>query len=309
MKKVTIVGAGNVGATAASYLAEKNIAHIHLIDVVAGVPEGKALDTAHASPVRRYDFEVTGSSDFTTMRDSDVVVVTAGMPRKPGMSRDDLVRVNAEIVRNVSVHIAECCPNATVIVVTNPLDVMTYLCLKATGFAVKRVMGMAGVLDSTRFRLFIAQELNVSVSDTMAMVLGSHGDSMVPLPRYSTVHGIPITELMSPEAVDRLVKRTANGGAEIVSLLKTGSAFYAPAASVIEMVEAVVRDKKRILPVSAYLRGEYGLKDVTIGVPALVGANGVEKIVQIDLTETELAMLHKSAGEVRAVIDRLPDLF
>lgn len=305
MKKVSIIGAGNVGSSVALYLAEHKIADVHLIDVVEGLPEGKALDAEEAAPIRRYDIELRGTTDFAALADSEIVVITAGIARQPGMSRDDLLNTNAKIIQSVSEKTAEYAPNSIIIMVTNPLDVMTYLALKTTGFAIKKVIGMAGVLDSIRFRYFVAQKLGVSVTDTTAMVLGGHGDSMVPLPRYSTVAGIPITELMSKDDIDRIIERTRKGGAEIVSYLKTGSAYYAPAASVAKMVECIIRDKRRILPCSTYLRGEYGIDGIFVGVPVLLGKNGVEKIVELELIPEELEALHTSASAVKAVIEQL----
>jgi malate dehydrogenase len=305
MKKVSIIGGGNVGSSVALYLAEHKIADVYLVDVIEGLPEGKALDAEEAAPIRRYDIELRGSADFACLVDSDVVVITAGIARKPGMSRDDLLNTNAKIIRSVSEKIAEFAPNSIIIMVTNPLDVMAYLTLKTTGFALKRIVGMAGILDSTRFRYFLAQKLGVSVIDTTAMVLGGHGDSMVPLPRYSTVSGIPLTELMSKDDIDKLIERTRKGGAEIVSYLKTGSAYYAPAASVAKMVECIIRDKRRILPCSAYLRGEYGIDGIFVGVPVLLGKNGVEKIIELELIPEELDALHTSASAVKAVIEKL----
>jgi len=305
MKKVSIIGAGNVGSSVALYLAEHKIADVYLIDVVEGLPEGKALDAEEAAPIRRYDVELRGCTDFSCMVDSEIVVITAGIARQPGMSRDDLLNTNAKIIRSVSEKAAEFAPNSIIIMVTNPLDVMTYLALKTTGFALKKVIGMAGVLDSIRFRYFVSQKLGVSVIDTTAMVLGGHGDSMVPLPRYSTVAGIPITELMSKDDIDKLIERTRKGGAEIVSYLKTGSAYYAPAASVAKMVECIIRDKRRILPCSTYLRGEYGIDGIFVGVPVMLGKNGVEKIIELELIPEELEALHTSASAVKAVIEKL----
>ena len=305
MKKVSIIGAGNVGSSVALYLAEHKIADVFLLDVVKGLPEGKALDAEEAAPIRRYDVELRGSIDFSNLVDSEIVVITAGIARQPGMSRDDLLNTNAKIIKSVSEKVAEFAPNSIIIMVTNPLDVMTYLALKTTGFALKKVIGMAGILDSIRFRYFVSQKLGVSVIDTTAMVLGGHGDSMVPLPRYSTVAGIPITELMSKDDIDKLIERTRKGGAEIVSYLKTGSAYYAPAASVAKMVECIVRDKRRILPCSTYLRGEYGIDGIFVGVPVMLGKNGVEKIVELELIPEELEALHTSASAVKAVIEKL----
>jgi len=303
MSKVSVIGSGNVGATTVKYLAEKRVADLVMVDVIEGMPIGKALDFIQSGPIRRYDVEIMGSNDFAAIQDSDVVVVTAGLPRKPGMSREDLLLKNASIMGSVSEKVAMYAPNCVLIVVTNPLDVMCYVALKVTGFALKKVVGMAGVLDSTRFCYFIAEELGVHPLDVTALVLGGHGDQMVPLPRYTAVSGIPITELLPSETIERLVDRTRKGGAEIVGLLKTGSAFYAPAASVAEMVEAVVRNTKRILPCSAYLRGEYGLDDVFVGVPAKLGKDGVEAVIELSLTKEEREALHGSAETVRKNID------
>jgi malate dehydrogenase len=305
MKKVSIIGAGNVGSSVALYLAEHKIADVYLIDIVEGLPAGEALDAEEAAPIRRYDVELRGCTDFSCLVDSDVVVITAGIARKPGMSRDDLLNTNAKIIKSVSEKVAEFAPNTIVIMVTNPLDVMSYLTLKTTGFALKKIVGMAGILDSIRFRYFVSQKLGVSVIDTTAMVLGGHGDSMVPLPRYSTVSGIPLTELMPKDDIDKLIERTRKGGAEIVSYLKTGSAYYAPAASVAKMVECIIRDKRRILPCSAYLRGEYGIDGIFVGVPVMLGKNGVEKIIELELIPEELEALHTSASAVKAVIEKL----
>jgi len=308
MKKVTIVGAGNVGSSVALYLAEHKIADIYLVDVVEGLPEGKALDAEEAAPIRRYDVELRGCTDFSCMVDSDIVVITAGIARRPGMSRDDLLNTNAKIIKSVSDKVAEYAPNSIIIMVTNPLDVMAYLALKTTGFALKRVVGMAGILDSIRFRYFVAQKFGVSVIDTTAMVMGGHGDSMVPLPRYSTIGGVPITELMPKDDIDKIIERTRKGGAEIVGYLKTGSAYYAPAAAVAKMVECIVRDKRRILPCSAYLRGEYGIDGLFVGVPVMLGKNGVEKIIELELIPEEREALHTSASAVKTVIEKLENL-
>jgi len=298
MKKVSIIGAGHVGATAGLYLLEKRIADVVLVDIVEGMPQGKALDLSHAAPLRNYLSTIMGTNSYEDITDSDVVVITAGLPRKPGMSRSDLLGINAKIVGGVAEQVKTYAPDAVVIVVTNPLDVMCHVVKEATGFPKNRVMGMAGVLDSTRFRLFIAQELGVHLSDVVALVLGGHGDDMVPLPRYTSISGIPITELLSEETIERLVARTRTGGGEIVGLLKEGSAFYAPASSITEMAEAVLLNIRRILPVSAYLEGEYDLKDVYLGVPAVLGGNGVEKIIELSLTYDEKSALHASAGSV-----------
>ena len=298
--KIAVVGAGMVGSSAALKMAQKELGDIVLVDVVEFVAEGKALDMAESSPLDGFDVALVGkTNDYSVIKDSDVVVITAGVPRKPGMTRMDLLMTNAGIVETISNHIRELAPNSIVIVVTNPLDVMTYVAWKVTGFPRERVMGQAGVLDSIRMRYFVAQELGVSVKDVQAMVLGSHGDQMVPLPRYTTVSGVPITELLPPETIERINDRTRKAGTEIVNLLKTGSAYYAPGAAVAEMVETIVRDKKRLMPCSVLLKGEYGLNDVFIGVPVILGKNGVERIVELKLTEEELKALHQSAEEVR----------
>lgn len=307
MKKTSIIGSGNVGASTALYMAEKKFTDILLVDIVEGLAEGRALDAIEASPVRGYNTRIDGTNDFSRIADSDVVVVTAGQPRKPGMSRADLLAVNSKIIKSISEQIALYAPNAIIVMVTNPLDVMCYIALKVTGFALKRVVGMAGVLDSTRFRYFLASKLKVSVANTTAMVLGGHGDSMVPLPRYSTVCGVPIPELLSKDKLDKLIERTRKGGAEIVSYLKTGSAFWAPAASVAEMVESIILDKKRILPCSAYLRGEYGIEGLFVGVPVKLGKNGVEKIIELDLSPDEKEALHNSASSVKSIIEQLEE--
>lgn len=308
MNKVSIIGSGNVGSSTALYLAEKKIADIYLIDVVEGLSEGKALDAEESAPIRKYDIELRGTTDFSELAGSDVVVVTAGIARKPGMSRADLLNTNAKIMKSVSEKIAQYAPNSIIVMVTNPLDVMSYVALKITGFALKRIVGMAGVLDATRFRYFVAQKLGVAVGDTTAMVLGGHGDSMVPLPRYSTVGGVPITEILSKDDIDKIIERTRKGGAEIVGYLKTGSAYYAPAASVAEMVECIIRDKRRILPCSAYLRGEYGIEGIFMGVPILLGKNGVDRIIELELIPEEKEALHVSAAAVKEVIEKLEDL-
>ncbi len=298
-KKITIVGAGNVGATCAHWAAAKELGDIVLIDVIEGVPQGKALDLMEAAPVEGYDCRVTGTNSYEDTAGSDLVVITAGIARKPGMSRDDLLSTNARIVSSCAEQAAKYSPDAYIIVVTNPLDIMAHVTLKATGFHPNRVMGMAGVLDSARFRTFIAMELGVSFEDVSAFVLGGHGDDMVPLVRYSYAGGIPIEKLISRDRIEAIVERTRKGGAEIVNYLKTGSAYYAPGASVIQMAEAVLKDKKRILPVAAYLQGEYGERDMYFGVPAIIGGGGVEKIIEVDLTEDERAQLAKSVNSVR----------
>jgi malate dehydrogenase len=298
-KKVSIVGSGNVGATAAHWIASKELADVVLIDIVEGVPQGKALDLLQAMPVEKRDCSVLGTNDYADTANSDIVVITAGIPRKPGMSRDDLLNTNYKIMQDVVSKVVKHSPNCILIIVSNPLDAMAQAAYKLSGFSRNRVIGMAGVLDSARFRTFIAQELNVSVENVTAFVLGGHGDTMVPLPRYSTVAGIPITELIAPDRLKALVERTANGGAEIVKYLKTGSAYYAPSASAVEMVEAILKDKKKILPCAVYLQGEYGINDLFVGVPVKLGANGLEEIIQIKLTPEEDAALKKSAGAVK----------
>jgi malate dehydrogenase len=308
--KISIVGAGFVGATTAHWLAERELGDIVLLDVpqTETMPKGKALDLMEAGPVLGYDTQVTGTTDYADIKDSDVVVVTAGLARKPGMTREDLVGINQKIITDVANNIAASAPNAIVIVVTNPLDTMTFMAYKilsAKGFPKNRVLGQAGVLDSARMRTFMAMEMGVSVENTHAFVLGGHGDEMVPLTRYSTIAGIPMTELMPKERVDAIVQRTRQGGAEIVNLLKTGSAYYAPGASVAEMVEAILKDKKLIRPCAAYLDGEYGLKDMYFGVPVVLGRNGVEKIIEIELTADENAMMQKSAELVRGSMSAL----
>jgi malate dehydrogenase len=299
-KKVTVVGAGHVGATLVQRIAEAQLADVVMIDVVEGVPQGKGLDLAEAGPVLGYDSNITGTNGYDESASSDIIVITAGLARKPGMSRDDLLAANGDIVKKVAQETGRRSPQAIMIVVTNPMDVMAFVAMKASGFPRERVIGMGGVLDSARFRAFIAMELNVSVENTHAFVLGGHGDAMVPLPRYSTVAGIPITEMMKKETIDKLVERTRNGGAEIVSLLKTGSAYYAPSAAALEMVEAVLLDKKKILPCSTYLGGEYGVHDVFAGVPVKLGAGGVEQVVEIKLSAEENGAFMKSVEAVRS---------
>jgi malate dehydrogenase len=307
-KKVTVVGAGNVGATAAQRLAEKELCDVVLVDIIEGVPQGKALDLAEAAPIEKHDAHLTGTNVYEPSKGSDIVIITAGIPRKPGMSRDDLISTNAGIMKNVTEQIAALSPDAILIIVSNPLDAMCQVAFDTSGFPKQRVIGMAGVLDSARFRAFISMELNVSVENTHAFVLGGHGDTMVPLPRYSTVAGIPITELLPKDRIDAMVERTANGGAEIVSLLKTGSAYYAPASAAVEMAESILKDKKKILPCAAYLEGEYGINDLFIGVPVKLGTTGIEEIIQIDLTEEENAALKKSADAVQELKELLKKL-
>ncbi|MFO7644595.1 MAG: malate dehydrogenase [Desulfosarcina sp.] len=307
-KKVTVVGAGNVGATAAQRLAEKELCDVVLVDIVEGVPQGKALDLTEAAPIEKHDAKLTGTNGYEATAGSDIVIITAGIPRKPGMSRDDLISTNAGIIKNVTRQVVAHSPDTILIIVSNPLDAMCHVAFEESGLPKQRVLGMAGVLDSARFRAFIAMELNVSVENTHAFVLGGHGDTMVPLPRYSTVAGIPITELMTQERIDALVTRTANGGAEIVSLLKTGSAYYAPASAAVEMAEAILKDKKKVLPCAAYLQGEYGINDLFIGVPVKLGKSGIEQVIEITLTESEKAALMKSAAAVQALKDDLAKL-
>ena len=298
-KKVTVIGAGNVGATAAQRLAEKELCDVVLVDIIEGVPQGKTLDLAQAAPIEKHDAHLLGANTYDATAGSHIVIITAGIPRKPGMSRDDLLSTNAGIVKKVTQEVASRSPQAILIIVSNPLDAMCHVAYEASGFPKQRVIGMAGVLDSARFRAFIAMELNVSVESTHAFVLGGHGDTMVPLPRYSTVAGIPITELMTPERIAALVQRTRNGGAEIVGLLKTASAFYAPSSAAVEMAETILKDKKKILPCAAYLEGEYGIRDLFIGVPVKLGAKGVEQVIEIKLTPEENAALQKSAAAVQ----------
>jgi len=304
--KITVIGAGNVGATTAQRLVDRQLANeVVLVDILEGIPQGKALDMYEATPVEKTDVRVVGTNSYAETANSDIIVITAGIARKPGMSRDDLMNTNTAIVKSCTESAVAQSPNAIIVVVSNPLDVMTYVAWKVSGFPRHRVMGMAGVLDTARFRSFIAMELKVSVEDVSAFVLGGHGDSMVPLPRYSTVAGIPITELLSKEAVDRLVKRTRDGGIEIVNYLKTGSAYYAPSSSAVQMVEAIVRDKKRILPCAVQLNGEYGIRDTFAGVPVKLGKGGVEQIIQITLTADEQAALNRSAEDVKQNIAKL----
>jgi len=304
--KVTVIGAGNVGATTAQRLVDRELANeVILVDVLEGIPQGKALDMYESSPVGRTDVHVVGTNGYDETANSDVIVITAGIARKPGMSRDDLMNTNTGIVKSCTEQAAPRSPKATIVVVANPLDVMTYVAMKASGFPRERVIGMAGVLDTARFRTFIAMELNVSVKDVTAFVLGGHGDSMVPLVRYSTVAGIPIAELMDQATLDRLVKRTRDGGIEIVNFLKTGSAYYAPAAAAVEMVEAILKDQKRILPCAVYLQGEFGIRDTVVGIPIKIGRNGMEQIIQIKLSADEQAALERSANDVKGNIAKL----
>ena len=308
-KKAAVIGAGNVGATAAMRLAEKELADVAIIDILEGVPAGKALDMMEAAPIEKHDSKVIGSTaDYSPAKDSNVVIITAGIPRKPGMSRDDLLATNMGIMETVTKEVAAVAPDSIIIIVSNPLDAMCHVAYEASGFPKNRILGMAGVLDSARFRAFISMELDVSVENTHAFVLGGHGDTMVPLPRYSTVAGIPITELMSQERIDVLVDRTRNGGAEIVGLLKTGSAFYAPSSGAVAMAEAILKDQKKILPCAAMLSGEYGINDLFIGVPVKLGENGAEEIIEINLTEEEKKGLDHSADAVRGLVEDMKRL-
>jgi malate dehydrogenase len=304
-KKVTVVGAGNVGANCAVRIADKELADVVLVDVVEGVPQGKGLDLLQSGPVQGYDVNITGANDYEPTANSDIAIITAGFPRKPGMSRDDLLMANFDVIKIATDQVAKYSPNCIIIVVTNPLDAMAQAAYQVSKFSKNRVIGMAGVLDSARFRTFIAQELNVSVENVTGVVMGGHGDTMVPLVRLSNVAGIPLTELMDQATIDRIVTRTANGGAEIVKYLKTGSAYYAPSAAAVEMAESILKDKKKVLPCAAYLEGEYGINGLFVGVPVKLGANGIEKIYEIKLTDEETAKLHKSAASVKELIDVL----
>jgi malate dehydrogenase len=304
-KKISIIGAGFVGATAAHWAAEKELGDVVLMDILEGIPQGKALDLFEASPIEGFDARVVGTKGYEETKDSDVVIVTSGVPRKPGMSREDLLEINKKIIESVVTQVVEKSPKAILIMVTNPLDSMTYLAYKKSGFPKERVMGMAGVLDTARFRAFIAMELGVSVEDIQTLLLGGHGDEMVPLPRYTTVSGIPLSQLLPKETIDRLVDRTRKGGGEIVNLLKTGSAFYAPSAGAVQMAEAILKDKKRILPCCVYLDGEYGLNDICFGVPIKLGIKGVESIIELQLTQEEKALVAKSAESVKKSIAEL----
>lgn len=307
-KKVTIIGAGFVGSTCAHWLASKELADVVLVDIVEGIPQGKGLDLLQSGPVEGFDVSVIGTNSYEETTDSDVVILTSGAPRKPGMTREDLLKINAEITKSNIEKVAKTSPNACIIVVNNPMDTMTYLARVASGFPKERVMGQGGVLDAARYRTFLAQELNVSVEDIQAMLMGGHGDEMVPLPRFTTVSGIPVTEFISAERLNQIVERTKKGGGEIVSLLKTGSAYYAPAAATIQMVEAILKDKKRVLPAAAYLEGEYGINDLYFGVPVVLGAGGVERILELPLSDDEKALMAKSADLVRGSVDTLRTL-
>ena len=303
--KITVVGAGNVGATCAHWAAAREVADVVLVDVVEGMPQGKALDLMQARPIFGFNVNLVGANDYEATKGSQVVIITAGIPRKPGMSREDLINTNKNIVASVTAEVAKRSPNAFIIMVANPLDAMSYVALKVSGFPSKRVMGMAGILDTARFRCFIAMELKVAVEEIQAMVLGGHGDDMVPVVSATNVSGVPLTSLLSKKRIQALVERTRKGGGEIVALLKTGSAFYAPAAAVVQMAEGILQNQRRVVPVSAYLTGEYGLNDIYFGVPVILGAGGIEKIITLKLTREEQAMLQKSATGVAKTRDEL----
>jgi malate dehydrogenase len=303
--KITVVGAGNVGATCAHWAAARELADVVLVDVLEGMPQGKALDLMQARPIFGFNVNVAGANDYEATKGSQVVIITAGIPRKPGMSREDLINTNKNIVSAVTKEVAARSPNAFIIVVANPLDAMSYVALKVSGFPSKRVMGMAGILDTARFRCFIAMELKVAVEEIQAMVLGGHGDDMVPVVSATNVSGVPLTSLLSKKRIDALVERTRKGGGEIVALLKTGSAYYAPAAAAVQMAEAIIKNHRRMVPVSAYLTGEYGLNDIYFGVPVILGGGGIEKIISLELTREEEAMLQKSAAAVARTRDDL----
>ena len=307
-KKVTVIGAGFVGSTCAHWIASKELADVVLVDIVEGIPQGKGLDLLEASPIEGFDVNIIGTNGYEETTDSDVVILTSGAPRKPGMSREDLLKINAEITKSNIEKVAKTSPNACIFIVNNPMDTMTYLAKAASGFPKERVMGQGGVLDSARYRTFIAQEIGVSVEDIQAMLMGGHGDEMVPLPRYTTVSGIPVTEFISEDRLHQLVERAKKGGGEIVALLKTGSAYYAPSAATVQMTEAILKDKKRVLPVAAYLEGEYGINDLYFGVPAVIGAGGVEKIIELPLTDDEKALMQRSVDLVRGSVDTMRTL-
>lgn len=303
--KISIIGAGFVGSTAAHWIASKELGDVVLVDIIEGVPQGKGLDLLQSGPIEGFDVKITGTNDYSATAGSDIIVVTSGAPRKPGMSREDLIRVNADITRDCISKAAPLSPNAVIIMVNNPLDTMTYLAKQVSGFPKNRVMGQAGILDTARYRTFIAMEAGVSVEDIQAMLMGGHGDEMVPLPRFTTISGIPVTEFISKERLDAIVDRARKGGGEIVNLLKTGSAYYAPSAATVQMVEAILRDKKRVLPCSCYLEGEYGLNDIYFGVPCVLGAGGVERVLELPLNDEEMALVKKSAEVVSSSIATL----
>ncbi len=302
-RKVTVVGSGNVGATVAHRLADKQLADVVMIDILEGVPQGKGLDLLEAGPIEGYDLRIRGSNDYADTANSDLVVMTAGFPRKPGMSRDDLLKANYEVVKSTIEKVVKYSSDSILIIVTNPLDAMTQTAYKVSGFSKNRVMGMAGTLDTARYRTFIAEALNVSVQNVQGFVLGGHGDTMVPVPRYTTVAGIPVTELLPRDKLDKIIERTRNGGAEIVNLLKMGSAYYAPSSAVVEMIDAIFNDRRKILPCTAYLEGEYGIRGLFVGVPVKLGARGIEQIIEIKLTAEEQAALQKSAAAVKELVD------
>ncbi len=306
--KITIVGAGNVGATAAHWIASKELGDVVLVDIAEGIPQGKALDLLQSGPVEGFDLRITGSNDYAATENSDVVVITAGLPRKPGMTRDDLLKINTKIVTEVTQSVVKYSPKSILVVVSNPLDAMAYVAKKVSGFPRERVLGMAGVLDSARFRTFVAEAADVSVQDVHGFVYGGHGDTMVPMTRFCSIAGVPLEKFLSTEKINEIVERTKNGGIEIVNYLKTGSAFYAPSASVVQMVEAIVRDKKRVLPCAISLEGEYGVKGLFVGVLAKIGSNGLEKVIQLDLNETESANLKKSTEAVKTLVDVIEGL-
>ena len=301
-RKVTVVGSGNVGATVAHRLADKQLADVVLIDILEGIPQGKGLDLLESGPIEGYDVRIRGTNDYADTAASDLVVLTAGFPRKPGMNRDDLLKANYDVVRGTVEQVVKHSPNCIFIVVTNPLDAMAQTAYRVSGFSKNRVIGMAGILDTARYRTFIAEALNVSVQNVQGFVLGGHGDTMVPVPRYTTVAGIPVTELLPKEQLDQIIRRTANGGAEIVSLLKTGSAYYAPSAAVVEMIDAIFNDRRKILPCAAYLEGEYGIHGLFVGVPVKLGARGIEQIIEIRLAPEEQAALERSANAVKELV-------
>jgi malate dehydrogenase len=308
-KKVTIIGAGFVGSTCAHWIASKELADVVLVDIAEGIPQGKGLDLLEAGPIEGFDIHITGTNSYDETAGSDVVVLTSGAPRKPGMTREDLLAINADITASNIEKVVETSPNANIIIVNNPMDTMAYLAYKVSGLPKNRVMGQGGILDAGRYRTFIAQEAGVSVEDVQAMLMGGHGDEMVPLPRYTTIGGIPVTEFISAERLAQIVERTKKGGGEIVALLKTGSAYYAPAAATVQMVEAILKDKKRVVPVSAYLEGEYGVSGVFFGVPVVLGAGGIEKILELPLTDSEKALAKKSADLVAGSIAALPEKY
>jgi malate dehydrogenase len=308
-KKVTIIGAGFVGSTCAHWIAAKELADVVLVDIVEGIPQGKGLDLLEAGPIEGFDIHIVGANDYSQTQDSDVVILTSGAPRKPGMSREDLLKINADITASNIEQVVKTSPNASIIIVNNPMDTMAYLAHKVSGFPRERVMGQGGVLDAGRYRTFIAQEAGVSVEDVQAMLMGGHGDEMVPLPRYTTISGIPVTEFISADRLQAIVERTKKGGGEIVQLLKTGSAYYAPSSATVQMAEAILKDKKRVVPASVLLQGEYGFNDIFFGVPVKLGAGGVEQIIELPLTDEEKALAEKSAAAVRDSIAALPEQY